>query len=134
MLKGQQFFREPPSLTLKYGCGTLITLTSGEIAINIVRDEIEAGEILEWLRREINAAWERRGEIAPSYEVAAPPRIMEVFKLLPRTNCRACGQPTCLVFAVQVCQGGQALEGCSWLDAGARQRLEEYLGRFGLGR
>jgi ArsR family metal-binding transcriptional regulator len=112
-LKGHQFFRDPPSLTLKYRGGTLITLTSHEIAINIVKDQAEAEDILEWLKEEINATWERRGEIAPSFEVAVPPRVLEILKLLPRTNCGACGQPTCMVFAVQV---GQGALGPPWLS------------------
>lgn len=130
LLKGHEFFWEPPSLTLKYRGGTLITLTSHEIAINIVKDEGEAAGILAWLQQEINAAWERRREITPSFEVAAQPRIFEIFKLLPRTNCRACGQPTCLVFAVQVGQGAQGLDGCSALNKENRKRLREYLRQF----
>lgn len=132
LLKGYQFFHDPPSLTLKYGGGTLITLTSHEIAINIVKDEVEAKDILEWLKQEINAAWERRGEITPSFEVAAPPRIFEIFKLLPRTNCRACGQPTCMVFAVQVSQGTKGLVDCPYLDEEKRGKLREYLRQFRL--
>ena len=86
-LKGHEFCPDPPSLTLKYRA-KMITLTAHEIAINIVKDQSEAEEILEWLKQEINATWEQRGEIVPSFEVAAPPRIFEIFKLLPRTNCR----------------------------------------------
>jgi ArsR family metal-binding transcriptional regulator len=130
LLKGHQFFRDPPSLTLKYSGGTLITLTSHEIAINIVKDQTEAEEILEWLRQEINATWERRGEIVPSFEVATPPRIFEIFKLLPHTNCRACGQPTCMVFAVQVSQGAQGFNDCPHLDQENRRKLQEYLKQF----
>jgi ArsR family metal-binding transcriptional regulator len=130
-LKGHQFSPDPPSLTLKYHA-KLITLTSHEIAINIVKDQAEAEDILAWLKQEINATWERRGEIPPSFEVAAPPRALEVLKLLPRTNCRACGQPTCMVFAVQVCQGAQGLDGCPGLDPENLKRLREYLGKFHL--
>ena len=131
-LHGHLFFPEPPSLTLKYGGGTLITLTSREIAINIVKDEAEAEHILEWLKQEINTAWERRGEITPSFEVAAAPRALEILKLLPRTNCRACGQPTCLVFAVQVCQGAQSLAACASLEKENHEQLQKYLGQFQL--
>jgi len=131
-LKGHQFFRDPPSLTLKYRGGTLITLTSHEIAINIVKDEAEAKDILEWLKEEINATWERRGEIVPSFEVAAPPRVLEILKLLPRTNCGACGQPTCMVFAVQVGQGAQGPLGCPYLDEENQGKLKEYLRQFHL--
>jgi ArsR family metal-binding transcriptional regulator len=125
-LKGYRYHPEPPSLTLKYR-GKLITLTSREIAINMVKDEAEAGHILAWLRKRINETWARRGEIKPSFVVAAPPRIMEIFKLLPKTNCGACGQPTCLAFAVGVSQGSQRLDDCSALAQEGRQQLREYL-------
>jgi ArsR family metal-binding transcriptional regulator len=131
VLQGHQFSPEPPSLTLKYHA-KLITLTSHEIAINMVKDQTEAGDILEWLKREINATWERRGEITPSFEVAVPPRVLDVLKLLPRTNCRACGQPTCMVFAVQVCQGAQGLDACSCLDPENLTVLRKYLRQFHL--
>jgi ArsR family metal-binding transcriptional regulator len=129
-LKGQQFFRDPPSLTLKYSGGKLITLTSREIAINIGKDEAEAEAILEGLKQEIKAAWERRGEITPSFEVAAQPRIFEIFKLLPRPNCRACGQPTCLGLAVQVSQGAQGLAAFPYLNGENLEQLREYLRQF----
>ena len=133
LLKGHLFFRDPPSLTLKYQGGKLITLTSQEIAINIVKDEAEAEAILEWLKQEINAAWERRGEITPSFEVAAQPRIFEIFKLLPRTNCRVCGQPTCMVFAAHVAEGGRGAEDCPPLPQEPKARLKEYLRQFQAG-
>jgi ArsR family metal-binding transcriptional regulator len=130
-LKGHQFCPEPPSLTLKYRA-KLITLTSREIAINMVTDQTEAEDILEWLKEEINATWERRGEITPSFEVAVPPRVLDVLKFLPRTNCRACGQPTCMVLAVQVCQGAQGLAACPCLEAENLKRLRDYIGQFHL--
>jgi ArsR family metal-binding transcriptional regulator len=131
VLQGHEFSREPPSLTIKYP-GKLITLTSREIAINIVRDQDEAAEILAWLQGEINAAWERRAEIVPSFEVAAAPRVLNILKLLPRSNCGACGQPTCMVFAVQVGQGARGPGDCPQLDPENRARLQEYLRPFQL--
>jgi ArsR family metal-binding transcriptional regulator len=131
VLQGHQFCPEPPSLTLKFQA-KLITLTAHEIAINMVKDQTEAFDILEWLKKEINATWEGRGEIAPSFEVATPPRVLNVLKFLPHTNCRVCGQPTCMVFAVQVCQGAQGLGGCPALDQESLSRLREYLEPFHL--
>jgi ArsR family metal-binding transcriptional regulator len=129
VLKGHEFSLEPPSLTIKYP-GKLITLTSREIAINIVKDQDEAREILEWLQGEINAAWERRAEITPNFQVAAAPRVLNILKLLPRSNCGACGQPTCMVFAVQVSQGAQGPGDCTQLDPENLGRLQEYLRPF----
>jgi ArsR family metal-binding transcriptional regulator len=130
-LHGHQFSPDPPMLTLKLP-GKLVTLTAQEIAINMVKDQTEAADLLEWLIQEINATWERRGEITPSFEVAAPPRVLDVLKLLPRTSCRACGQPTCMVFAVQVCQGAQGPEACPGLAPENLERLREYLRPFHL--
>ena len=131
VMKGHRLYADPPSLTLKVR-GKLITLTSHEIAINMVADEIEADEILTWLKEEINATWQRRGEIAPSFEVAAPPRILDILKLLSQTNCRACGQPTCLAFAVHLSQGTKVLKDCPVIDRAHFTRLQEYPRQFHL--
>jgi len=30
---------------------------------------------------------------------------IEIFKLLPKTNCKDCGEPTCLAFAMKLAAG-----------------------------
>ena len=129
VLKGYEYLTDLPSLTLKLP-GKLVTLHPREIAINIVKDEAEAEEILAWLQREINDVWERRGEIPPSFACAARPRVLEILKLLPQSNCRRCGAPTCMVFAVGVSQGDRTPEQCPAVDQEKRERIQEYLSRF----
>ena len=41
---------------------------------------------------------------------------MDVFKLLNKSNCRECGQPTCLAFAAAVYKGQLELSECPYLD------------------
>ena len=41
---------------------------------------------------------------------------MEVFKLLPKTNCRKCNKPTCLAFAAAVFNGESQLTECPDID------------------
>ena len=65
VLKGHQYIKIPPSLTLKLR-DKLITLYSREIGINILKDEDEAQELLEWLTQEINDTWKRRKESCPA--------------------------------------------------------------------
>jgi CO dehydrogenase/acetyl-CoA synthase gamma subunit (corrinoid Fe-S protein) len=55
---------------------------------------------------------------------------MEILKLLPRTNCRVCGHPTCLVFATKVSNGEAGPGACPGLAAEALVGLQEYLGQF----
>ena len=130
-LGGDQFLKDPPSLTFK-NQGKLITLHPQMIAINALRDEAEADKILEWLKGEINETWEERDEIKPSFETPEKPKVLELLKLLPKTNCRECGQPTCMVFATLVAEGGRGPEDCPPLSQEARVDLEEYVGRFQL--
>ncbi len=37
---------------------------------------------------------------------------LQIFKLLPNTNCRKCGCPTCLAFAMKLAAGKESLDKC----------------------
>jgi hypothetical protein len=52
---------------------------------------------------------------------------MEIFKLLPGTNCRKCMLLTCMAFAVAVFKGDRRLRDCPCLDAGIS---DQYQGQF----
>ena len=128
VLGGYQYYQEPQMLTIKFQA-KLITLYPKMIAINMVADEAEGEKILEWLKEEINNTWKNRSEIKPSFEVSAKPRILDILKLLPKDNCRECGLPTCLVFAVQVSEGSRLYKDCSKLDPLSKSKLKKYLNR-----
>lgn len=42
--------------------------------------------------------------------------LMEIFKLLDKSNCRECYEPTCMAFAAAVFQGKKRLAECTHLD------------------
>lgn len=50
---------------------------------------------------------------------------LEIYKLLPRTNCKKCGFQTCLAFAMQLAKKAVALDKCSFVTAEVRAVLEE---------
>ena len=129
VLKGFQYIKNPPSLTLKFN-GKLITLTSQEIGINIAKDKEEADKILKWLKQKINDTWKKRREIKPSIEVPQKPGVLNILKLLPKTNCQECGQPTCMVFAVSVTVGEKSPEDCPQLDIKNKMALQNNLKQF----
>jgi ArsR family metal-binding transcriptional regulator len=131
VLGGFQFIKDPPSVSFKIH-GKLIAVHSRKICVNALRDEIEMDKILEWLKGEVNQAWEKRAEIQPSFESAPKPKVLEILKLLPKTNCRECGQPTCMVFATQVAEGGKGPEDCPPLSDENKTRLQAYLAQFHL--
>jgi ArsR family metal-binding transcriptional regulator len=131
VLGGFEYLKDPPAVIFR-SHGRLITVQGREIAINALKDEAEADKILEWLKREINQAWEKRAEIVPSFESAPRPQVFEILKRLPRTNCRQCGEATCMVFAARAAEGIKSAADCPPLPPEAKQRLEDYLGRFNL--
>jgi len=130
-LGGDEYYREPPAVTFRPQ-GKLITVHPRRIAVNALRDDEEADKILEWLKREINEAWEKRAEITPSYESAPKPKLLEILKLLPKTNCKLCGEPTCMVFAARVAEGVKGAEDCPTLSKEFRIRLDDYLSLFNI--
>jgi len=50
---------------------------------------------------------------------------LDVYKVLPKTNCRDCGFPTCLAFAMQVAAKKVGLEKCPHLSDEVRQEFLE---------
>ena len=129
VLGGFDYLKDPPTVILR-SQGKLITLHGNKIAINALRNEAEADKILEWLNREINEAWGNRDNIEPSYEGAPKPKLIEILKLLPMTNCKECSEPTCMVFAARMAEGVKVPQDCPPLSTENKQRLEEYMSPF----
>jgi acetyl-CoA decarbonylase/synthase complex subunit gamma len=48
---------------------------------------------------------------------------LEIFKLLPKTNCKKCGMPTCLAFAMALAQKRVKLEDCPYVSQEAKDKL-----------
>ncbi len=50
---------------------------------------------------------------------------IEIFKLLPKTNCGECGVPTCLAFAMSLAAGKAELIACPYVSEEAKAQLSE---------
>jgi len=50
---------------------------------------------------------------------------IQIFKLLPKTNCKECGVPTCLAFAMNLASGKAELDACPYVSDEAREQLAE---------
>jgi ArsR family metal-binding transcriptional regulator len=128
-LGGDQYCCDPPEVMF-HNNGKIIKVGAREVAINALRDEVEADKILEWLKDEINRAWENRADITPRFTGKIKPKLIEVLKLLPKSNCKKCGRPTCMVFASHVVEGGRGPEHCPELAESNREKLSAYLNGF----
>jgi ArsR family metal-binding transcriptional regulator len=131
VLGGFEYLKDPPAVTFRIQ-GKIMTVHPREIAVNALKDEEEADKILEWLKREINEAWEKRTEIEPRYVGSPKPKILEILRLLPKTNCRQCGEPTCMVFATLLAQGIKGPENCPPMEEEKGAKLGLYMSQFHL--
>jgi len=50
---------------------------------------------------------------------------IQIFKLLPKTNCKECGVPTCLAFAMNLAAGKAELSSCPYVSEEAKTMLSE---------
>ncbi|MCL5097733.1 MAG: hypothetical protein M1608_09440 [Candidatus Omnitrophica bacterium] len=83
----------------------LISLYAQRITLAKADELVDAWRTLERIRCRVNEIWQRRGTIKPCYELRKKPPALEIYKRLPGTNCRACGEKTCLAFAVRLWSG-----------------------------
>lgn len=50
---------------------------------------------------------------------------IQIFKMLPKTNCGECGVPTCLAFAMNLASGKAELDSCPYVSDEAKETLAE---------
>lgn len=102
---------ELPALTFRRRPGFL-TLYAERIAFTQVRDVQEGLDLLAGLVEAVNATWEHREELVAVRERRRPARPLDVYALLPQTNCGRCGEATCMAFAFALLQERRAPEEC----------------------
>jgi ArsR family metal-binding transcriptional regulator len=87
---------------------------------------------LTWFQQLCNDTWSNRQHITPRHEVSRLLGPLDVYVLLPKLNCHACGEATCMAFAFELLLGGRKLPECPRLQepehASGAQRLRELLG------
>ena len=103
-----------------------------EVAISNIdgreRGHQEVKRTLDWL----NDVWERRAELEADYTVRKKPGILEVLRLLPGTNCKECGLPSCMGFAGELVAGNKSLDDCAPLLETVNEETRRKLVDLGL--
>jgi ArsR family metal-binding transcriptional regulator len=136
IISSATYVPQRPALTLTKGI-RLVTLYPRKVTVAKADDIPDAEEILAWLCEKINYAHEHRDEIEPIYEGKIKVKPLDIYGLLPQTNCRECGEQSCLAFALLLLQEKHRLSDCGpllrekrWADK--RERLRETLEALGL--
>lgn len=94
-----------------------MTLYNDKVYITQVVDTTEGLELFAALRDAVNKVWEKRAELTAITSKKRAPRHLDIWELLPRTNCGQCDEATCLAFAVAVVQQKRHLTECPPLQS-----------------
>lgn len=111
------FNPEACTLTFRRPRGFL-TLYADKVYITQVQDTEEGLALLGALRDAINATWEHRDRLVAVTQRRHVPRPLDVYTLLPQTNCKQCGEATCMAFAFALLQHNRELAECPPLQDG----------------
>ena len=85
---------------------------SCQILVARVQDQQHARQIVRDITDRVNDIWQERDNITPRFTERELPSVIDIFKLLPRSNCKQCGYLTCMAYAADLRQGAVDLEEC----------------------
>ncbi len=98
------YLKEPPFMRFRFE-GVLCAVHPEYLAAFPFEDRAGAEAFAERIIAFINDVHARQSTIKPSYKTHNPVSVVEVLKILPKTNCRRCGYPTCVAFASAIRTG-----------------------------
>jgi ArsR family metal-binding transcriptional regulator len=115
-LKNGTYFPDGPAFSWRQGDHS-IGFWSDRIAVDHLETREHAAEMIEQLVTLVNDVWEKRADIEPDTTTRENLQPLELYRLLPKTHCKECGETTCLNFALKVAAGQAKLEECRPLYA-----------------
>ncbi len=103
----------------------MIAIHSYRLTIAKANDIVDAWRVIEKVRCLLNDVWSRKDSIQPSYELSQKPPALEIYKRLPGTSCRKCGEKTCMAFALRLWSGETDPQLCRPIFKGDYQHLKD---------
>lgn len=103
-----------------------------DIRLSAISGQSDLSTISATVTALVNQVWAERHGITPSLVQRKRPAVYDLFKSLPRTNCKRCGYPTCLAFAADLSAGRVRWDACPLLSqaeyAGNREKIVALFG------
>lgn len=132
VLRGN-YDREAKSFTFSYEDRPVV-LEPTLMTLGKTEDLAKAKEVFDRVIRIINRVYAEMDRIVPATEPQLQLSPLSLYRHLPRTNCRKCGELTCLAFAAGVVQGNRKLDDCPILQepsyARQKKEIEQQLGEY----
>lgn len=98
-----------------------LKFTQDKIDFTILQDQVnlqkfcnrtEMMELLDWFQDLANDTYDSRAEITPRHTTRKKITALMIYSLLPKTNCKECGEQSCMTFASKLYQREVELADC----------------------
>lgn len=110
-VKGTKFYDNPCYVWFTLD-NIQCTLYPTEVIAAPFVDENQALKFVTRLIDFLTEIYTKKGSIKPNHKRFRPLSVLDVYKLLPQTNCKECGLPSCMAFAAALSQGKAHSEQC----------------------
>ena len=94
-----------------------------EISAAPVEVREEGRTLINGIIETVNNIWERRKDIKPDFKQRKLPAVMDIYRLLPKSNCKECGYPACMGYAADLRTGKTTLSQCPNISEENRANL-----------
>lgn len=111
-IKSGQYNDQAKTLTYNQGI-LMITIQRDTLAVAKIINESEAYEMSDYFKDLINETYEMKDTLVPLYEQRKKPSALEIYKYLPKTNCKMCGDLSCMAFAAKLIASTKNIELCT---------------------
>jgi ArsR family metal-binding transcriptional regulator len=99
-------------ITLRFG-ERAVALKPHDITISNVPDRDTATIEMEKILADVNRIWMDREHLTPRHSPRKRLVAMEVYQLLPQTNCKLCGEASCFALAGKITVGAAEVKSCT---------------------
>ena len=103
-------------ITFRYE-GRAVAMKPHEVTISNLPDRDTATIELERILAEVNRIWMDRDHLEARHTARKRLVAMEIYQLLPQTNCKLCGEASCFAFAGKLTVGEADIKDCTPLFA-----------------
>ena len=99
--KQARYFENPHYIQFMLN-GNRCAIYKDKVIIAPFKDRESAVEFIDELTKYLNDLYRKKDSIVPDHQKYFQIPVLDIYKLLPRTNCGKCGSGTCMAFAASL--------------------------------
>lgn len=114
ILKKGFLLKNPPSYSYKKD-GKCYSIYKDSILMTKLKDEEEVWRELSYISTLIEKVLNEKEMITPDFTTGKRVSVMDIYKYLPKTNCKTCGEASCFAFATKLSNEEKNIMECTEL-------------------